>query len=250
MHESLRDLVKYPSRVTSSVEAVILSEVDGVVSKIFTQLGQKVGKSQVLIEVIQTDPIYQFRPFRVTAPVSGAVGSLDVSVGSRITRGQKLALVMDTGRVRAHIEIVSDHVGSLQVGTTGKFIYNKQGDTASVRVTGISPMVDQAMGTASAELEFVSSKSNPPWLRPGVIGQVEFEINQRKGLRIKEEALRYDGDQVYVRIVENGVVAKRLVKVASKEAGFAEITSGLEDGVFVVERSSGVLKDGQPVTVQ
>lgn len=258
VRESLHDTIKYPARVMSTVEATILSEMEGVVRRIDVQLGQSVRKGQTLLEVIQTDPIYQFRPFRVTAPVSGTLGSIEISVGSRIARGQKLAFVMDPTKIRAQIEVVADHVDLLPVGTRGTFLVSaSNGEAKPIAVTlkGVSPMVDSVLGTALAQLEFELPKASgaaglPGWLRPGRVGQVVFEIHPRQAFKIKEESLTFEAEQPMVRIVEDGKVRRIKVVLGKKSNGWVEVAEGLSDGMFLVERASGYVKDGQAVTVQ
>lgn len=247
----IHDLVRYPVRIISRVDAVVLSETDGVVRRMFVPLGAKVKRGQYLLEITNTDPVFQYQPFRVVSPVSGVLGSIDVSLGSRVTRGQKIAFVTDPTQIRAQMELVSSHAGKLKAGTLGTFFLGEPSaeQKASVRIKGVSPFLDPALGTATAELEF-TDKVPPSWIRLGAVGQAEFEINKHTGFRIKEEAVRYAGDQPYVRWVQDGKVARAEVEVGKKDSGFVEIEKGLTEGMVVIERSSATLKDGAAVTVQ
>src|SRR5689334_18418366 len=44
----LFDLAYYPARITSEIESTLLSEMDGVITEVSAQLGQKVKKDQKL----------------------------------------------------------------------------------------------------------------------------------------------------------------------------------------------------------
>jgi multidrug efflux pump subunit AcrA (membrane-fusion protein) len=103
-----------------------------------------------------------------------------------------------------------------------------------------------------AQLEFspTAQEEQPSWLRPGVVGQVVFEIRPRQAFKVKEEALIFEGDQPMVRVVEDGKIRRVQVRVGAKSNGFVEILDGMEDGMWLVDRAPGILKDGQSVTVQ
>ena len=77
--EELFDRLTYPARVTPKVSTTILSETDGIVSKILAPLGQRVRKGQKIMTIRHTDPVYEYAPTPVFAPMSGVVSSVEVT---------------------------------------------------------------------------------------------------------------------------------------------------------------------------
>ncbi|MEZ4752173.1 MAG: biotin/lipoyl-binding protein [Bdellovibrionota bacterium] len=88
--KEISDLLSYPARITSKINATILSESDGVVSKIQKPLGSLVKRGEELLRVEHTDPIYQYAPVQVTSPVNGVVSAVEVTQGSQVKQGQSL----------------------------------------------------------------------------------------------------------------------------------------------------------------
>lgn len=241
----LSDDLTYPARVTPKINTVILAETDGVVSKIQAPLGQSVKPGARILTITHTDPIYQFAPFKVTAPVAGIVSSLDVTEGSQVTKGQRLAAVTDPQHIRFNVEIPASDLAAISRGLKGTFRIASTGQETSIIVRGVSPFVDPATGTASAELEPVSGKSA---IAPGVIGQVNFRANLHKGISIPEYALYYIGDDTFVRVLVAGKVKQIKVKVGSRSRGNLEILDGLKGGMTLIERTSRYVVDGEAVT--
>jgi multidrug efflux pump subunit AcrA (membrane-fusion protein) len=248
--ELFDDLI-YPARVVSKINTAILAEADGVVTRIFAPLGQKVGRAQRLMTVRHTDPVYQFAPILVTTPVSGVVSAVEVSEGTQVTKGQKLASITDPGEVRIQVEIPAQDLALLSKGAPGVFRPTGQDRSTPVRIRGLSPFVDPGTGTATGEIEIVSSQGAPQVpLPPGLLGQVSFRANTHQGISIPDHAVLYKGEQTFVRLVEGGKAKQVAVRLGRKQRGYVEVVEGLRPDMQLVERSSRYLADGEAVTVE
>src|SRR4051812_32352730 len=58
----LFEQLSYPGRVISKVNTTVLSEADGVVSKIYAPLGKTVRRREKVVQIAHTDPVYQYAP--------------------------------------------------------------------------------------------------------------------------------------------------------------------------------------------
>lgn len=245
----LYDLLMYPARLNPKINATLLSDVDGVVSSIQAPLGRTVKKKQTVMTVTNTDPVYNYAPMHVTAPVSGVVSSVEVSEGSHVARGQRLATITDPKEIRISMEVTAGDLNSLHTGMQGELKVASQEETVPVKILGISPFVDPASGTASAELGLVKTKNVLP-LFPGVVGTVTFRANEHKGIEIPEFALVYRGQESFVRVVDKGVARYQPVTVGNARRGSIEILKGLSAGATLVVRSNTYVGDGEAVNVQ
>lgn len=246
----LADVITYPARVSSRVQAAIYAPVEGVIASIDASLGKPVRAGERVLAIKNTDPVYEYVPIAVAAPVNGVVSSLDVSVGARVTKGQALASVIDPAQVRLVVEVPASDVAAIQPGLGGTFaaaVLGRDAKPLGVKISGISPLIDSATGTASAELAFDQNQKSIPL---GTLGKVSFAINKRQGVQIPEQALVYRGKETFVRVVEAGKVKMTPVKIAETRSGRTEIASGLSKGAAVIVRSSGFVADGQEVVVQ
>lgn len=250
----LAEVFTYPARVEPRIKASVLAETDGVVSKIISPLGREVKPRTPLLVIRNTDPVYQYSPMIVTSPVAGVVSRVDVTEGSRVSRGDKLALVTDPGQIRVTVELTGQDVVSIHPGLAADLQFQSAGsgvEPIQLRVRGVSPFVDPATGTATCELELAKIKgAKKPTLPAGMIGRVSFRVNVRKGFSISDSALTYRGKDPFVRIIVDGKAKLVPVTLGRKQAGMVEIIKGLKVGDKVVERSSGFVADGEAVEVQ
>lgn len=246
--EELFDLLTYPARISPKISTTLLSETDGIVRKILAPLGQKVKRGQKIMTITHTDPVYQYAPTPVFAPVSGIVSLVNVTEGTQVAKGDKLALVTDPGKIRIDVEIPASDLAVLKSGMEGEFKLPTVEKPVSVRIRGVSPFVDPATGTASCELEVTNAGQT--LLPPGVIGQVSFKANDRKGISIPEFAIFYHGTDTLVRVVKDGRAKQVPVVLGQKNRGNVEILKGLDEGSQLVERTSRYIQDDESVTVQ
>jgi multidrug efflux pump subunit AcrA (membrane-fusion protein) len=243
--EELFDVLSYPARVEPKVNTTILADSDGVVSKVLVSLGQRVNRRGRLMTITHTDPVYRYAPVQVTAPVAGVVSQVEVTEGTEVAKGQKLALVTDPTRVRLTVEIPAADLKSLAPGMVGEFRPAGRDEKIAVKVKGVSPYVDPATGTASCELEPAESS-----VAPGTVGQVFFQANRRQGYAVPDHAILYKGDDPYLRLAQEGKARLVAVKLGRKQRGVVEVVSGLKDGAVVIERTSRYVADGEEVSVQ
>jgi multidrug efflux pump subunit AcrA (membrane-fusion protein) len=257
----LSEVLTYPARVEPKIKASVIAEADGVVTKIIAPLGTTVKARSSLLVIRNTDPVYQYSPMTLQSPVSGVVSRVDVTEGSRVSRGDKLLMVTDPEQARVVVEVTAQDLASIRPGIEAELALPSQpmSDAIKLRVKGLSPFVDPATGTAACELELLKAKGAtnrlPP---PGIIGRVTFRVNSRQGFSIPDSALTFRGKDPYVRIVsdsrgqENAKWVAKLVPVVigRKQAGSVEIVKGLKTGDRIVERANGFVSDGEEVEIK
>lgn len=245
----LYDQLSYPARVVSKVNTSILAESDGVISQIFAPLGKRVSKRERLLMIRHTDPVYQYAPLVVSAPVGGVVSFLEVSEGTQVTRGQKLASITDPKKIRITVEVPASDLSVIRAGLMGDYKSSGSEQSLAVRVHGVSPYVDPASGTASAELE-LDAQNTGAVLPPGSLGQVSFKVNQRSGFQVVDSAVIYKGKDTFVRVLDEGKSIQKSVKLGKKFRGNVEILTGLTQNAKIIERSSRYVADGEAVQVE
>ena len=243
----LFELLSYPARVTPKINANILAESDGIVTRIHAPLGAKVTRGQRLLTLKHTDPVYQYAPVSITAPVSGVVSLVEVTEGTLVTKGNRVATVTDPTQVRITVEIAASDLALVTSGLNGEIKFANTPTGVAVRVHGVSPFVDTATGTATCELELVDPKTT---LSPGLVGQVHFRVNLHQGFSLPEHAVVYKGTETFIRVVDGGRAKYILVTLGKKSRGNVEVAHGLSENVQVIERANGFISDGETVTVQ
>lgn len=249
--EEIADQITYPARVISRVKAAIYAPSDGVVTRVLTPLGAHVRLGQPILEIKNIDPVYEYVPVGIESPVAGIVSSVDVTAGSKVTKGQSLATVTDPRQIGLVVEVPASDLSALHRGLIGKFslpILGAEAKPVETHVSGVSPMVDPLTGTATAELALVSAGTKMP--PPGAIGKVTFALNVRSGIQISEQAVIYRGKETLIRKVLDGKAKLAPVTLGETRKGRTEVLSGVSKDDLVVVRASGFVADGQAVTVQ
>jgi len=242
----LFDILTYPARISPTVNSTLLSDAEGIVFKIFTPLGRPVKKGQKVLTIKNTDPVYDYAPLAVTAPVSGVVSSIEVTEGSHVAKGQKLATIVDPSKVKILIEISAYDVGTLQTGMTGELSAPSLDAPVPVKILGVSPFVDPATGSASAELKPLAEHRLPP----GIVGRVTFKAREHVGIEIPESAITYRGQDAFVRLVEEGKAKFQKVELGQSRRGMVEVLKGLVEGTTFILRANAFVSDGEAVTVE
>ncbi|MBS1970707.1 MAG: efflux RND transporter periplasmic adaptor subunit [Bdellovibrionales bacterium] len=239
--------LSYPARVESRVSGAILAEVEGVVRDVVT-LGTHVKKGQVLFKIQQLDPVYQYAPAKIVAPVSGVVSQIEVTVGTQVTRGQRIATVVDPSQLRVTVEIPGSDLEKITHNAQVSFTTSLMEKAEDLSFEGISPLVNPTTGTATANLLF---KNKNPRLSAGSIGKIQVTLKNGSAIRVSEQAVVYKGAVPYVRIVDDKNIAKyKAVELGTRQAGLVEIKKGLTANDNLIERASQYVQDNKAVKIE
>ena len=248
--QDLADALSYPARVVPLASASVLSDGDGMIKTIHVLLGQKVKRGQALVTLIHTDPVFQYTPLIVRAPVAGVISAIEVNEGSQLNHGQLVAVVTDLSRMKIIVEVPAQDLRYLRAGMAGEFQLQGQEKPEAVKIKGLSGVVDPATGTAPCELVRLNADDKDSPAFAGVLGRVLLRANQHRGILIPEHALLFRGSDPFVRVLESGKAKRLAVKLGSRQRGSVEILEGLKEGATLIERSNKFVSDGEEVTVE
>lgn len=241
------ETLSYPARIESRISGTILAEIEGVVREVAT-LGSHVKKNQVLFKIQQLDPVYQYAAAKIVAPVSGVVSEVDVTLGTQVTRGQKIAMVVDPNQLRVTVEIPGSDLEKIGHNPAVSFSTTLSEKPETLRFEGISPLVSSTTGTATANLLF---KNKSLKLSAGTIGKIQITLKSGSAIKIPEQAIVYKGAAPYVRVLDANNIAKyKAVELGPRQAGQVEIKKGLSVNETLIERSSQYVQDNKVVKVE
>lgn len=243
------NILTYPARVESQVNAVVRSEAEGAVTEIMKPLGSRVRRGEKIAIIKHMDPVYEYAPLAVVAPVSGVVNDVLVTKGSLVNKGDAIVNITDPDHLRVMIDVAAHDLKTVKAGLKGEFTVPGGGAQSLVaNVKGVSPSIDPMLGTAPCELR-VNEKEQKQIIA-GMVGTVQFKVNQRQGFMLPDHAIVYKGDEAFVRLVQEGKSNRVPVKLGEKRQGEVEILSGLKSGDEVVSRASRFVPDGASVQVE
>ena len=253
--EISRDLL-FPARVASQVQTEVFADFDGVVTTLKRNVGDRLARNDTILVLRNTDPVYSYAPVRVYTPVAGVLGSLTVTEGTQVKRGQSLATLTDPKKLRIEIEVPAMDLDFVRAKITGTFESSALVTPVKVVVTGVSPSINSDTGTAPAIVSFDCPVSKDPavtpgcGVRPGLLGQVRLVTDRHTGIRLPSAAINYRDGNPIVRIVRDGIASVRAVKLGEKAQDEVEVVEGLRSSDEVILRSSASVRDGQRIQVE
>lgn len=184
----------------------------------------------------------------LTAPESGTISSLNVSVGQYINPGAPLATITDASRLLIKTGIGESQIGMLKKGQ--KVLLSRPGletpVNAFVRGFGISPLANGA--TYPLEIEV----PNPRPLMPGQVVSARILANSYQNLLYTSLTnFANEFGKVYAYTVDAGNKAhKKEVALGRIIGENVLIESGLEPGDLIVTSGSENLEDGAKVEIR
>lgn len=250
--EDLRRLL-VPAKVEAKVSSLVTAEAEGFVTRILKPLGSSVKAGEVVLYVENKDPAFTYAKVPVRSPVAGVVSQMSPALMSRVSRGDRLFVVIDPKALKVTAEIPGSDLALVRPGAAGAFqqsLVDKAG--LPLRVVGVSPLVDTRTGTASAELEFALPLEKGKELPSiGTVGHALFEMSQGKVLLIPESALGYSEGKPMVRVLdEEGLVRRKPVELGEQKESKLVVRSGLAAGEKLIVRSSRSLKEGEAAELE
>lgn len=241
-----------PAKVEARVASLVTAEVEGLVTKIKKPLGARVRAGDVVLYVENKDPAFTYAKVAVRAPVAGVISQLNTTLMTRVSRGDRLFMVMDPSELKLTAEIPGADLALVQPGSLGKFREGGNDEKGcAIRVSGVSPLVDPRTGTASAELEFVKAKKGDALPAIGSVGHALFESVRGKVMMIPESALGYVDGKPTVKVLDgSGNVLRKTVELGEQKESQLVVKSGLAAGEKIIVRANRTLKDGESVDVE
>lgn len=178
---------------------------------------------------------------KVKAPFSGVVGDNLKDVGAYVS-GADSDLVRLTKLDPIYVKFGISDVEKLKIDTNlANGEWEKKNSSVSISVAGkdyngtlkfIDNVVNSNTATVDAKAEF----DNPNLeLKPGTYARVKVGgFHQKNGAKLPQIAVLQDLSNPFVYVVENGKIAKKIVKVIAQTATEAIISEGINDGDLVV----------------
>ena len=231
-----------PVKIEAKIQSLVSADVEGNVTRILKPLGSILKAGEIILYLENKDPSFTYAAVPVRSPIAGVLSQVWTTQMAKVIRGDKLFTVINPKSLKLSAELPSSDLTAVHTGLAGQFKMDSQSDlNLSIRVVGISPLVDARTGTASAEFEFTNLKNNLPPI--GSIGQVTFEINKGSIIMIPEASLVYQDGKPMVRVLKGAnQFNKKLIALGEQRDGAYVVKSVIVKGEKIIVRSSRPLK--------
>jgi len=171
----------------------------------------------------------------------------EVQEGEEVRSGMPIVDVVNPASMRVRAKVNQADIGSLKAGLAVRIGLDAYPDLSFTgRVSQISPLA--VTSTLSPKVRnfiaLIAVDGAHPNLMPDLTASLDVETERQPGaLVVPRDALRFDGEQVFVRLRRGNDVTDQTVTVGSMNAHEAVITSGLTDGA-VIERNTAAASRG------
>ena len=190
----------------------------------------------------------------VTAPFDGMAGDTQKDVGAYVNVGEDLVRLSKFDPIDVEFGIAD--VDRLELDANLKNGQWKQlGRQVSINLggkdyNGTLSFIDSVINTNTASVSAKAQIPNPSLeIRPGIFTKVSVEgFYQKNGFKIPQVALKQDLSNTIVYVVQDGKVAKKVVKISAQDTRTATISSGLQDGDQIILDNFKKINVGSKVT--
>jgi membrane fusion protein, multidrug efflux system len=184
----------------------------------------------------------------IRAPFAGLVVERFVQPGEYVKADTRIARVVEVARLRLLLNVPETAVGSVREGQPVEFT------TAAYPAetfTGVIKFLGGAVREAARDLIVEAEVQNADGrLKPGFFAEARVRLSETSVVTIPGETLRAEGSRRSVFLVENDVLAERLVEVGETLDGWVEVRRGVKAGEAVVLAPGREMADGVPAKVR
>jgi multidrug efflux pump subunit AcrA (membrane-fusion protein) len=184
------------------------------------------------------DPMNAGQKISIRAPIRGAVSARSANPGEWIQAGDGLMEIVDAGRVLAIVRLYPGDAERVAAGMPVEL--SSGGVIAKGKMTAVSPAMDPATGTVETIAEIVNPGVR---LKINAYAVAKIIVGRRSGLAVPETALLDEEEHSIVFIRRGAEFEKRIVRPGIRYGGLAEIAAGLAEGDTVVTAGAYQLKN-------
>lgn len=224
----------------SKAEAGILNGSSLKAQELTSEATQAVGaKAQRTLEICKEG---------INAEYDGIVTSVDVVAGTPVIVGGKILTVDSSEEVKVEFSVSKYDLETLAIGQKATLTISGQeyeGTVSKVNQVAIPNASGTPMVTAEVHIE------NPDeHIYLGIEGKIKVHTADRKDVLLAPiESINADNGGDFCYVIENGLVARRAVKIGIASDMMIEIVEGLQEGEEIIASLPAGLDVGSKVTV-
>lgn len=188
---------------------------------------------------------------KIKAPSNGYVLEKLTEVGSLVRIGEELLKIGDFSQIKVQVAVSELDLNNIQLNTRVEVSFDAFPNEQFMGIVAtISPVAD--IQARQIPLEILLSNPSGK-IKSGLLARITFQQNNIPPIIIPQSALNInnnrDRDLVFVLDSQSSEqrVRARNVTIGKSKNGKVEILSGLNNQEQIVIRSTGILKDKQPV---
>lgn len=184
---------------------------------------------------------------KIVAPFSGKIGLREVSIGSYLNPGTKIARIYKIDPVKIDFSIPGRYLGDINVGDQLNFTVDAYEEVFRGEIYALEPQID----VQSRSIKLRASSPNPEKkLLPGQFVKISLILDKiTNAILVPAIAVIPELNQTKVFVLDEGKVATRIVKTGIRTADQVQVVEGLQPGDIVITSGLLQIRPGMKVNV-
>lgn len=181
----------------------------------------------------------------IRAPFAGYVSLRTISAGTIVASGTPIVTISDLSRIKLDFTVPETSLSKLRVGQAITATAAAFPDAPfSGAVTVIDPVIDLESRAVSVRAALPNPGAR---IKPGMLLNVQIEIDRRNALAVPEIAVLSEGDERYVFLLgADDKVKRQTVRTGLRDQGMIEV-GGLSANARIITEGVVKLTDGMKV---
>ncbi len=220
-------------------------DVSGKIQSILVKEGQYVRKGQIMFLIDRSIVGLKYAPAKVTAPISGTVGKINVVKGQTVGPQTPLAVIVNSHQLEVWLNIPEKYAKFVKPGIPAVVKVDSYPNEAfPARIYRVDKMVDRVSRTIGAKALILKGNDK---LIAGMFATVDVLIGSVKNSNIiPADAILEDEKGYFVYVNDNGTAKIRRVKILL-DSGDLVAVKGLKEGEEVVVLGKEILTNGMKI---
>ncbi|MEO7987775.1 MAG: efflux RND transporter periplasmic adaptor subunit [Gemmatimonadales bacterium] len=225
-------------KVDPDHEAFVSSRVQGKVTAVNANVGDKVHRGQALV-AIQSLQIAETPPtVEVTSPLDGVVLERSVTTGETVDPTKELFHVADQSHLLAQAEVYEADLAGVRLGQTARVRVAPFPDQVFTgRVVRLANTIDPDRRTLRIWIDLRNTAGLK--LKPEMFAQADLVVaSSGHAVAVPNEAIQTQGPERFVFVQNGDALVKQNVVIGERNDQYTAITSGVVEGDEVVTRGA------------
>jgi len=245
----LEETILIVGSVKAKDEATLYPRVAGKLRRNILKEGDSVEKDQTVATIERDEVGVKFEPAPVPSTLNGIVGRIYQDVGANVTPQTPIALIVDQKEVKVKVDIPERYVSRIKTGQTAHLKVEAFPDKVFTgKIYKISPVIDSASRSAPIEILADNPKNQ---LQSGMFAKVEIVVGKKSdAISVSAGSIVEDEDgKAFLFVPQNGMAAKRSVKIGVRTLDYVEIAQGLKSGDEIINSGLYGLDNGSKIKI-
>jgi multidrug efflux pump subunit AcrA (membrane-fusion protein) len=251
----IQDYISLSGDIWAGSTVDVYSDAAGKIAEIYTVVGKRINRGNPVAAVDPSRPGLTYRNSIVTAPISGMVIAVPVTVGMTISQAVPLARISGDGGLEIKLNVAERFISKMAMNLPCEITLDAwPGEVFHGSISEISPTVDLASRTMEIRVNVSNTNSK---LKQGMFAKVKIITEQKDNIvKIPASAMIKRFGEEYVYVIEKdpkdpdfNIVVKRIIVPGIIIDGVLEIQNGLAPDEEIVIRGQTLLDEGSRVNI-